>query len=64
MVTRDKKRVTRNEKQNTTAMNLYYLDIAFGEAFEGFRNNHGGPFGAVIVKTERSLEKDITRWFR
>jgi guanine deaminase len=28
----------------------YYLNEAFNEAFHGFRNNHGGPFGAVIVK--------------
>ena len=28
----------------------HYMDEAFREAFAGFRNNHGGPFGAVIVK--------------
>jgi guanine deaminase len=27
-----------------------YMNEAFNEAFYGSRNNHGGPFGAVIVK--------------
>jgi len=26
------------------------MNVAFDEAYNGFRNNHGGPFGAVIVK--------------
>jgi tRNA(Arg) A34 adenosine deaminase TadA len=26
------------------------MNVAFKEAFGGIRNNHGGPFGAVIVK--------------
>jgi len=60
-VTSNKKRVTRSEKQNTNAMNLYYLDIAFGEAFEGFRNNHGGPFGAVIVKDRTIIGKGYNK---
>jgi guanine deaminase len=30
--------------------NEYYMKEAFNEAFYGIRNNHGGPFGAVIVK--------------
>jgi guanine deaminase len=30
----------------------YYQDEAFQEAFRGMRNNHGGPFGAVIVKDD------------
>lgn len=26
-----------------------YMQLAFKEAFNGIRNNHGGPFGAIIV---------------
>jgi len=37
-----------NEKYS----NEYYLNEAFNEAFNGIRNNHGGPFGAVIVKND------------
>ena len=30
--------------------NKNYMDEAFDQAFHGMRSNHGGPFGAVIVK--------------
>lgn len=30
--------------------NEEYMNEAFHEAFHGSRNNHGGPFGAVVVK--------------
>jgi guanine deaminase len=33
----------------------YYLNEAFREAFRGIRNNHGGPFGAVIMKDGRII---------
>lgn len=32
-----------------------YLLKAFDKAFEGVRNNVGGPFGAIIVKDEKIL---------
>ena len=35
----------------------YYLNMAFQEAFHGIRNNHGGPFGAVIVKDDMIIGK-------
>ena len=35
----------------------YYLNEAFNEAFHGIRNNHGGPFGAVIVKDDTIIGK-------
>jgi guanine deaminase len=35
----------------------YYLNLAFHEAFHGIRNNHGGPFGAVIVKDDTIIGK-------
>jgi tRNA(Arg) A34 adenosine deaminase TadA len=35
----------------------YYLNMAFQEAFQGIRNNHGGPFGAVIVKDDTIIGK-------
>ncbi|WP_296321210.1 nucleoside deaminase [Treponema sp. UBA3813] len=29
---------------------MNYMDEALKEAYEGINNNHGGPFGSVIVK--------------
>jgi guanine deaminase len=34
-----------------------YMNEAFHEAFHGSRNNHGGPFGAVIVKEGEIIGK-------
>jgi guanine deaminase len=34
-----------------------YMSEAFHEAFHGSRNNHGGPFGAVIVKEGEIIGK-------
>ena len=34
-----------------------YMQIAFEEAFQGMRNNEGGPFGAVIVEDGRIIGK-------
>lgn len=33
------------------------MNEAFKEAFVGIRNNHGGPFGAVIVKDNEIIGK-------
>ena len=41
--------------------NEYFLNVAFKEAFEGIRNNHGGPFGAVIVKDDIIIGKGCNR---
>jgi len=35
---------------NEKSPDEFYLSEAFKEAFHGIRNNHGGPFGAVIVR--------------
>ena len=32
-----------------------YMEIAKNEAFEGFTNNEGGPFGAVITDKEGNI---------
>ena len=37
--------------------NENYMNVAFQEAFHGIRNNHGGPFGAVIVKDNTIIGK-------
>ncbi len=34
-----------------------FMKIAIKEAFEGLRKNHGGPFGAVIVKKGKIISK-------
>lgn len=34
-----------------------YLLKAFEEAFEGMRNNKGGPFGAIVVRQESIIGK-------
>ena len=34
-----------------------YMQIAIEQAREGIRNNHGGPFGAVIVKDGEIIAK-------
>ena len=36
------------------AMNKY-MEMAIKEAEEGIKNNHGGPFGSVIVKNEEVI---------
>ena len=41
--------------------NEYYLNEAFNEAFHGIRNNHGGPFGAVIVKDNKIIGRGCNR---
>jgi len=41
--------------------NEHYLNVAFNEAFQGLRNNHGGPFGAVIVKDGKIIGKGCNR---
>lgn len=33
------------------------MKLAFNEAFHGIRNNHGGPFGAIIVKDGEIIGK-------
>lgn len=37
--------------------NENYMKEAFNEAFHGIRNNHGGPFGAVIVRDGEIIGK-------
>ncbi|WP_040211016.1 nucleoside deaminase [Clostridium polynesiense] len=34
-----------------------FMKIAIEEAFEGMKNNHGGPFGAVIVKDGKIIAR-------
>lgn len=34
-----------------------FMDLAIKEAFEGMMQNHGGPFGAVIVKDGQIISK-------
>lgn len=34
-----------------------YMEQAINEAYEGINNNHGGPFGAVIVKDGKVVGK-------
>ena len=41
--------------------NEFYMDEAFREAFNGIRNNHGGPFGAVIVKDNVIIGRGCNR---
>lgn len=38
-----------------------YMKEAIKEAYEGIEKKHGGPFGSVIVKDGKLLEKDIIR---
>jgi guanine deaminase len=38
-------------------MNDEILEAAFGEAFLGMRNNHGGPFGSAVVMNGRIIGK-------
>lgn len=35
----------------------YFLKTALEEAFEGMRNNDGGPFGAVVVLDDKIIGK-------
>jgi guanine deaminase len=39
----------------------YFMDEAFGEAFQGMRSNHGGPFGAVIVRNGEIIGRGCNR---
>lgn len=34
-----------------------FMSIAIEEAFNGIRNNHGGPFGAVVVRNNLIIAK-------
>lgn len=34
-----------------------YMHLAFEEAFSGMRENHGGPFGAVIISDGKIIGK-------
>lgn len=34
-----------------------YMKIAIEEAYSGIKHNHGGPFGAVIVKNNKVIAK-------
>ena len=34
-----------------------YMNLALEEEIEGIQNNHGGPFGAVIVKDNQIVSK-------
>lgn len=34
-----------------------FMKLAIDEAIKGINNNHGGPFGAVIVKDDKILAK-------
>ena len=34
-----------------------YMQVAINEAIYGIRHNHGGPFGAVIVKDNKIISK-------
>ena len=38
-----------------------YMEMAIEEAREGIRNNHGGPFGSVIVKDGKIIASDHNR---
>ena len=35
-----------------------FMEEALKEAYEGIENNHGGPFGCVIVKDGKIISKD------
>lgn len=35
-----------------------YMNFAIEEAEKGFRKNHGGPFGAVVVKEGKVVGRD------
>jgi tRNA(Arg) A34 adenosine deaminase TadA len=56
-VARNEKRLTSNEKREASNEQQSYMSEAFSEAFSGFRNNQGGPFGAVIVKDGKIIGK-------
>ena len=38
-----------------------YLDQAFDDAIESVKNNHGGPFGAVIVRDGKIIGRGVNR---
>ncbi len=38
-----------------------YMKIAIEEAYEGINNNHGGPFGCVIVRDGKIIGKGHNR---
>lgn len=38
-----------------------YMHVAMKEALEGIQNNHGGPFGAVIVKDGNIIARGHNR---
>lgn len=38
-----------------------YMDEALSEAYEGIRNRHGGPFGAVVVKDGKIVGRGHNR---
>jgi guanine deaminase len=42
---------------STTTYNMDFMKIAVEEAVKGVKENHGGPFGAVIVKDGEVIAK-------
>jgi tRNA(Arg) A34 adenosine deaminase TadA len=44
-------------KKKSTMNHEIYMQYAFDEAFYGMHNNHGGPFGAIIVSDGNIIGK-------
>ena len=57
----DRRKISVDENRETSTSHRKLLDIAFSEAFEGFRRNHGGPFGAVIVREGKIIGKGCNK---
>ena len=50
-----------NRKTDNRMSTDSYMKIAISEAYKGIRKNHGGPFGAVIVKDGKIIAKGHNR---
>ena len=53
----NRKKMIKTRTRNRTPSHTDYMSEAVSEAFSGFRNNQGGPFGAVIVKDGKIIGK-------